>query len=198
MVRTLFGSLGLLLMVFNFSSGAAIPMFLPYVTEILDGTPFQYGLFTSSFSLGMILASIWTGMSKEPQNRRKVMLGATMVSGIFMALLGWVSTFPLAVFYVVISGFCMILFNVNNTTLYLKKVPDELRGRVFAVRIFLARAGMPVGAFMGGAFAEAWGIPVLFVFTGGIVILVSDVAFLAPIFKNLNDPVGNQEKEAEI
>jgi MFS family permease len=179
---------GLLLMVVNFGNGASGPMLLPYVTEVLGGTPFQYGLFTSSFSLGMILASILMSVSKEPKDRRKLMLGALMVSGIFMALLGWVSIFPLAILFVAIKGFCGILFNINNTTLYQRKVPDELRGRVFAVRILLAQAGMPIGALMGGVFAEAWGIPVLFTFVGGIVVLATGAAFLSPVFKHLNEP----------
>jgi MFS family permease len=190
--------IGLLLMVYNFSSGAVMPLFLPYVTDILGGSAFQYGLFTSSFSLGMILASVWTGMRKEPKNRRIVMLGATMISGVFMGLLGWVSHFPLAILCVVITGFFIIIFNVNNTTLYQKKVPDELMGRVFAVRIFLSRAGMPVGALMGGVFAEAWGIPALFVLVGGIIVAVSSIAFFAPVFNNLNDTVVPEKTEAAI
>jgi MFS family permease len=178
---------GLLLMLGNFTSGASSPMYLPYVTEVLGGSPFLYGLFTSSFSIGMILASFVTGMSKEPQNRRMVMLGAMMGIGVFMALLGWVSYFPLAILCVACSGFCIILFNVNNTTMYQRKVPDELRGRVFAVRLLLAQAGIPVGALVGGAFAEAWGISALFNLMGGVVVLVTAIAFLLPVFNQLND-----------
>lgn len=178
---------GLLLMLCNFTNGASTPMFLPFVTENLGGSPFQYGLFTSSFSIGMILASLVTGMTKEPQNRRLVMLGSLMFTGLFMALLGWVSYFPFAILIVICSGFCMIIFNVNNTTLYQRKVPNEIRGRVFAVRILLAQAGVPVGAFIGGAFAEAWGIPTLFTVMGGLVIIATVTAFFLPVFYQLND-----------
>lgn len=82
--------------------------------------------------------------------------------------------------------------------MYQRRVPDELRGRVFSVRILLSQLGMPLGALMGGAFSEAWGIPALFILVGGIVVLASSLAFLAPVFKQLNDSVVQIEKEAAI
>ncbi|MFD2043453.1 MFS transporter [Ornithinibacillus salinisoli] len=177
---------GLLLMMANFTNGAISPMFLPYVTEILGGGPIQYGLFTSFFSVGMILASLVMGMTKEPENRRKVMLGSMMIIGLCMASLGFVSSFPFAILFIAITGFCMIVFNINNTTMYQRTVPNELRGRVFAVRILLAQAGMPVGAFIGGVIAEAWSIPSLFNIMGGFVVIVTIISFFLPVFHHLN------------
>lgn len=177
---------GLLLMILNFCSGASQPMFLPFVTEILGGSPFQYGLFTSSFSIGMILASLWAGTSKEPKSRRLTMLGALLIGGVCMAILGLVELFALVVVVMAINGFCMILFNIHNSTLYQQRVPNEVRGRVFAVRIFLAQAGMPFGALFGGAFADAFGIQALFVLLGAIIIVVNAVALMLPVFKQLD------------
>lgn len=179
--------MGLLLMVCNFANGATSPMFLPYVTEILGGSAFQYGLFTSSFSIGMLLGSLVTGTRQEPKDRRKVILRAMLGIGVFMALLGTASSFPLAVLFVAGSGFSVIMINVNNTTMYQRKVPDEIRGRVFTVRILLAQAGMPLGAIAGGALAESWGIPSLFHFMGGVIILATALAFVLPVFYQLND-----------
>lgn len=180
-------AVGLLLMLANFTSGAASPMYLPFITEIIGGSPFQYGLFTSALSFGMIIASIATGVMKETKNRRPIMLGSMLMIGASLAVLGFVHTFPLALITITFMGFFIIIFNINNTTLYQRKVPDELRGRVFAVRILLAQSGIPLGAFVGGILAEKWGIPVLFNVMGGLVVIVTIISFFVPIFYQLND-----------
>lgn len=182
----LFG-IGLLLMLANFTNGAASPMYLPYIIEVLGGSPFQYGLFTSVLSLGMIIASIITGVKKETKNRRMIMLGSMLLIGASLALLGFISTFPLALVSIAFIGFFIVIFNINNTTLYQRKVPDELRGRVFAVRILLAQSGIPLGAFIGGVIAENWGIPILFNIMGGLVVIFTIASFFLPVFYQLND-----------
>jgi hypothetical protein len=83
------------------------------------------------------------------------------VDGIFSIALGWAPTFIFSTFCIIISGFCMPVMTVNNTTLYQKHVPNHLLGRVFSVRILLTTLATPLGAVSDGAIAEFWGIPVL-------------------------------------
>ncbi|MGG3623957.1 MFS transporter [Bacillus gobiensis] len=187
---------GLLLMVMNFCTGAAIPMFLPYVTDYLGGNSIQYGLFTSAFSLGMILGAVITGSLKEPKNRRAVMLGVALFEGSLFIVLGISTNFIVSFIVTVLHGILAITFNIHNTTLYQRRVPDHLRGRVFAVRILLAQAGMPVGAMLGSIVAETWSIPILFFIIGGLMTIVTVTAFCLPIFHQLNDDVSAPAKDA--
>lgn len=180
---------GIMMMMINFASGAAQPMYLPFVIEELNGNAFHYGLFTSAFSTGMIMGSLFTAVTKEPNNRRAVMLGALMINGSLLALLGWVNVFEVAALMVFASGFTAIIFNINNTTLYQKRVPDEIRGRVFTVRIFLAQAGIPFGAGFGGLVADMTSITGLFTILGSIVVMITIVAWFSPVFRLLNEPL---------
>ncbi len=152
-------------------------------------------LLTSSFSVGMLVGSIYMSLIGEPKNRRLYMLGASGIMGLSLALLGITRYFSLAVILVVISGIAAILYSVLNTTLYQRFVPKSLRGRVFTIRILLAQSGMPLGAFLGGIFAELWGIPLLFVLAGGISLIATGVAFIHPLFWQLNEEI--KEKEVE-
>ncbi|WP_026671811.1 MFS transporter [Alkalihalobacterium bogoriense] len=186
--------IGILLMVTNFSSGAAQPMFLPYVLENLNGNETQYGLYMSAFPVGMLLGSFVTGIVKQPKNLRRVMLGSLTVNGVFLGLLGWTSNFWVAVALTVCTGFFAMVFTINNTTFYQKRVPDEVRGRVFTVRTLLAQAGIPVGAALGGIFAEVWSLTALFTVLGLIVLVATTIAWNAKIFYHLNDDVPEEKK----
>ncbi|WP_078380553.1 MFS transporter [Sutcliffiella halmapala] len=178
---------GMMMMLINFSSGAAQPMFLPYITDELSGSAFQYGLFTSAFSFGMVAGSFLTGTLKEPKNRKRVMLGSLLLNGILFLGLAWTPYYWLALVFCFGQGLFAIIFNINNTTLYQRRVPEHLRGRVFSVRVLLAQAGIPFGAALGGLFAEVYSIPLLFTVLGCMIALTTIVCWLHPIFEKLND-----------
>jgi MFS family permease len=178
---------GIMMMMINFSTGAAQPMFLPYITDDLRGTAFQYGLFTSAFSFGMLSGSLLTGTLKEPKNRKFVMLGSLFMGGILFLGMGWTPFYWLALILSFAQGLFAIMFNINNTTLYQQRVPDHLRGRVFSVRVFLAQAGIPFGAAIGSVIAESFSISVLFIGLGSLIVLTTIVCWLNPIFNKLND-----------
>jgi MFS family permease len=179
--------LALLLVVLNFCKGAFFPMFLPYITEVIGGTTFHFGLFESSLGLGMIMGTLWVGFKKtNPKYLRTVILGSVVVDGLFSMALGWVPMFIMAVVCIIISGFCMPVMTVNNTTLYQKHVPGHLMARVFSVRFLLTTIATPLGAISGGAVAELWGVQVLFTGIGLLMITVATAAFFIPSLKKLN------------
>ncbi|HEY4553230.1 MAG TPA: MFS transporter [Bacillaceae bacterium] len=178
---------GMMMLLINFSSGAAQPMFLPYITDELGGTAFQYGLFTSAFSLGMVAGTTLTGTLKEPENRKGVMLGSLFMNGVLFLCLAWTPYYWLALVISFAQGAFAITFNINNTTLYQRRVPEHLRGRVFSVRVLMAQAGVPFGAALGGVFAEYFSIPILFAVLGCMIALTTLVCWFHPIFEKLND-----------
>ncbi|MEB1807149.1 MAG: MFS transporter [Bacillaceae bacterium] len=190
--------IGILLMISNFSSGAAMPMFLPFVLDHLGGNEFQYGLFMSAFPLGMLLGSLVTGTFNQPKNLRRVMLGSLWMGGVLLALLGWVTTYWMALIVVMFSGFFAMVFTINNTTFYQKRVPDEIRGRVFAVRTLLAQSGMPVGAAFGGLFAEMYSLTALFTLLGILSIITITIAWFAKVFYHLNDEIEEDQVTLQV
>lgn len=181
--------IGILMMVINFSTGAAQPMFLPYVLEHLNGTELQYGLFMSLFSCGMVFGSFVTGMFKTPKNLRFVMLGSLSLGGVLLLLLGIVTNIWLALVISMLQGIFAVIFTINNTTFYQKRVPEKIRGRVFTVRALLAQSGIPLGAGLGGVLAEIYNFTVVFVALGGIIIVATTIAWKSKIYYQLNVPL---------
>lgn len=178
---------GIMMMIINTSTGAAQPMFLPYILDNFGGTAFQYGLFSSAFSFGMFAGSLLTIFKDQPNNRKRVMLGSLFLNGLLFVGLAWTPFYWIALILSFGQGLFAIIFNINNTTLYQQRVPDYLRGRVFSVRILLAQAGIPVGAGLGSVIAEAYTISILFLILGSVICLTTIICFLNPMFNQLND-----------
>jgi len=65
--------------------------------------------------------------------------------------------------------------NVAFTTLRQQLPPPELRGRVIAASRTLAWAGLPLGAVLGGAAGEAFGLPAVYTASAS---LITGMAFL--------------------
>ncbi|WP_026688431.1 MFS transporter [Alteribacter aurantiacus] len=181
--------IGLLMTVINFSTGAAVPLFLPYIIDHIGGTEFMFGLFTSLFSLGMMAGSLVTGVFKQPANLRVVMLGSLTINGFLMIVLGVVTSIWVALAVSLFQGVFAMIFTINNTTFYQQRVPPHLRGRVFAVRTLLAQSGIPLGAVFGGFVAEGYGFTILFLTLGGFILIATAVAWMVPIFYQLNQPL---------
>ncbi len=185
--HTLFMWLGVLIVAINLSAGASQPILLPYVMEHLDGNAFQYGLLTSGVAAGMILGSFVLGLKSEYQNLKTIMLGALLLGAISLVGLGFVTNITLAVIFIAFNGFFIVIFNINNTTLYQKKVPDHIKGRVFSVRMLLSRIGMPIGAMIGGMGVSLLGYQYYFLILGLLPIIPCLIAWFLPAFNQLNE-----------
>ncbi|WP_096190098.1 MFS transporter [Evansella halocellulosilytica] len=186
--------IGILMMTINFSTGAAQPMYLPYIIEHLHGSEFQYGLFMSLFSVGMVVGSFVTGAFKTPKNLRAVMLGSLTLSGLLMMTLGLTTSIWIAIGVAMMQGVFAMTFTINNTTFYQRRVPENIRGRVFAVRTLLAQSGIPLGAGLGGLLAEAYSFTILFLVLGGLILLSTLFAWSHKIFYQLNESYDEEQK----
>jgi MFS family permease len=182
----------------NFGSGATQPMLLPFVLEELNGNSLQYGLISSGVAFGMLLGSLIVSSFEKVGSLKFIMLGALTLSGIFLMLIGSVSEFYLAFTCILLYGLFIVVFNINNTTLYQQRVPDNIRGRVFLVRGLLARIGIPIGAVTGAFIAEIIGFRYLFILLGLITIIPCIIAWNLPSFNQLNSHAGEDTKKVSI
>jgi MFS family permease len=171
--------LGFFIAMTSFGVFATQAMYIPYVSEVLGGSSFEYGLFAASFPLGYIMGSIIVGRVKEPTRYKYlVMIGALFVGGITYILLGLTETLWIAVMIEVVAGIVMPFWNVYSTTLYQRVVPDELRGQVFSVRFILTKAATPLGILYGTFCATTFSLPFLFLSIGIAICLVSGLGMI--------------------
>ncbi|UTR15946.1 MFS transporter [Salipaludibacillus sp. LMS25] len=169
----------------NFSAGAIQPLLLPYVINHLQGEPEQYGFLTSSLAFGMLVGALFLTFKKKHRNLKYLMFGSIILSGICLSLLGYTTYFVISLISILLYGFFLSIFNINNTTLYQVNPPIHLRGRVMSVRSLVSKAGIPIGALIGGYISEGVGVNNLFIILGLTMIFTCIVGWVLPVFNTL-------------
>ncbi len=130
------------------------------------------------------------GIIAAPAIARRLGLGRAFVCGLgamgggFLALAlaapafkalspGWATV--AAIFPAGLAVIGVSFINVTFTTLRQQLPPPELRGRVIAASRTLSWAGLPLGAALGGAAAQAFGVGPVYVACAGAILAVSVV-----------------------
>ena len=170
-VRTLV----LTILIFNITFGAAWSVLVLYARERLGLQSVGFGLLTTTSAVGGIIATLAYGWITS-----KVTLGNIMRVGLIVETfthLGLaLTTSPavaMAIFFV--FGAHAFIWGTTSITVRQRVVPNELLGRVGSVNAIGVFGGLVVGAALGGAIAERWGVtgPFWFAFVGsGVFVLL--------------------------
>ncbi|MGG0185225.1 MFS transporter [Bacillus rhizoplanae] len=179
--------LGFFTSLVQFSVGVTMVINVPYIIEEFKGTSFSYGLFIGSFPLGYVVGSFLVGKWRNKWSLRYIMLSGLFMGGLSFFLLGFVTSFPLAVSCEILGGICFPFFNIHQTSLLQKTVPSHLMGQVFSVRLFLIRATMPLGILFAGQIVETSSIRLLYIMIGSFIIIPALFGMLLPLFSFLDE-----------
>jgi MFS family permease len=84
-----------------------------------------------------------------------------MASAIVVSLaFAWSRSYPLTLVLIALLGAATFCFSTQANTILQSVVPDALRGRVMSVYMMLFVGSQPLGAFLTGTLASAFGAPV--------------------------------------
>ncbi|MGH7275728.1 MAG: MFS transporter [Candidatus Rokuibacteriota bacterium] len=141
------------LTVFNFT------IFVPLLARRVLGLGAEgFGFLMAALGVGAVagaLALATIGGRQTPL--RAIFVAGALACGALLAL-ATAAEFHTAVVLLVLTGFFAIVFIAScNTTLQLS-APDELRGRVMGLHTLMFGGAFPIGSFVVGALAEAFGI----------------------------------------
>ncbi len=138
--------------VVNFTLGLAEVLVTPLVLRM--EAPDRLGWVLGFCGLGMIggsaVMSVWGG----PRQRLIGIIGSGVLYGVCLMLAGLHPSLLL----VTVAGFGMMFFNppmaACSQALWQSTVPADLQGRVFAVRMAVCWASMPLAYVLGGPLAD--------------------------------------------
>ncbi|OMD38779.1 MFS transporter [Paenibacillus odorifer] len=170
----------------NLSSIAVWTMMVPFVREVLHRDAATMGTLSTVFALGTLVGLSVISMIGEIKKRRLVMLGSLGTIGLVTSLWGLVPSFPFALAAVFATGTLSPFFGSLSSSLHGRLVPSNLQGRVNSIRFLIGGSLQPFGAFAGGAIAEHYGVPVLFLIAGLLPMLCASAALLLPGLKALD------------
>jgi len=169
-VRTLV----LTILIFNVTFGAAWSVLVLYATEHLGLGSVGFGLITTVEALGGLLGTLGYGWLT-----RRLTLGDLMRIGLVIETFTHLALASTSSPYVALPVFFVFgahawVWGTTSITIRQRAVPTELQGRVGAVNLMGVFGGLVVGAAVGGAVAQRWGVtaPFWFAFVGSAVFVV--------------------------
>ena len=169
-VRTLI----LTIFTFNITFGAAWSVLVLYARDRLGLGAVGYGLLTTTSAIGGVFGGLAYGWIT-----RRITLGNIMRIGLIIETLTHLSlalttTPAIAVGIFFVFGAHAFIWGTTSATVRQRAVPNALQGRVSSVNSVGVFGGLVVGAGIGGALAQRWGVtaPFWFAFAGSGLFVV--------------------------
>jgi DHA3 family macrolide efflux protein-like MFS transporter len=143
----------------SFHSVLIFPLLLGFATETTAGATISFG------ALGMVAGSAFMSAWGGPRRRVEGLLAALTTAGIGLAVAG-LRPSPLGV----ATGIFITLFSIPiaagiSQAIWQSKIPPELQGRVFSLRLMMALGATPLAYLLAGPLADHLFEPLLA--TGG-------------------------------
>lgn len=110
--------------------------------------------------------------------RGAVLLASSVAFTGFLAAFALSRSYPLSLALLACMGFSMILNNATTNALLQSLVPNELRGRVMAVYVFMFLGMAPLGALQAGTLARWIGSPGALVIGAAVLLVTLAAAWL--------------------
>jgi predicted MFS family arabinose efflux permease len=142
------------LCVFNFS------VFVPLLARSVLGLGAEgFGFLMAALGVGAVTGALSLATLGGRQTPLRAIFMAGALSCAALLALATTAEFRVAVVLLFLTGYFSIVFVAScNTTLQLT-TPDELRGRVMSLHTLMFGGVFPLGSFLVGAIAEAFGVP---------------------------------------
>ncbi|WP_432841995.1 MFS transporter [Dactylosporangium sp. CA-092794] len=174
----------------SLTGGAVLGLVLVVAVDRL-GLPardWRVGLCFVAACAGTLLAN-----AALPRLRARVPAGRITLAGLaanWLALLAWASVtrFGPALAALLAWQATNSLVSVNGIVARQEAAPDHLQGRVNTTARMIAWGGQPVGAALGGVIADAAGVRVALLVTGGAVLAAALAGWFTPLRDRVTVP----------
>ncbi len=130
--------------------------------------------------VGSVLGAVATASFGGVRRRGLVLLSASLLLGVLIAMFGTLSSLVLALPILTLIGFGTMLFLGLSNTIAQTRSPDHLRGRVMSVYSMMQIGLIPLGTMALGSLGTFIGVSASFV-AGGIVVAVVAVYALVRV-----------------
>src|SRR5712672_4856878 len=157
--------------VFGWSYTVLMPAF---ARDVLGRGANGYGILISASGAGALIGALIVAAYGHLVTPRKLAFSGVYLFSAAMTAIAFARSFYLAVAFLFLAGFGMLLFFATSNTTLQTIVPDEMRGRVMGVWSLVFGAMIPMGSLEAGAVAHFWGTPFALGF-GAIICLIAAI-----------------------
>ena len=163
--------------IFGWSYMVVMPAF---ARDVLGRGADGFGTLMAASGMGALVGALVVATFGHRIMPRKLALGGVWLFAIALLAFSFARNFYVALAFLFVAGFGMLLFFSTTNTVLQTIVPDEMRGRVMGVWSFIFGAMIPLGSLEAGAVANWLGTPFALGF-GAIVCAISAVVALLVI-----------------
>jgi Na+/melibiose symporter-like transporter len=174
-------TLALTVMTFNVTFGASLSILVLYARERLGLGELGFGVLVTVGAVGGIVGTMAYGFLERTLGMATLMrIGLLIETGTHLTL-AVTTVAGVALVTLTVFGMHEAVWGTTVNTVRQRSVPDEFQGRVNSVYLLALMGGLVVGAALGGAIAQVFGVtgPFWFAFVGS-------AAILAVIWRRLN------------
>ena len=162
----------------NLASSAATAVFVLFAVgpeSPLGLSEPGFGLLFTLFAAGAMIGSVVTDRLVRRIGRAHSLTMSVVGMSLFTAAAAVTTNVPVIGAASLVSGVAVMVWNITTVSYRQRVIPDHLLGRVNSAYRLLAWGTMPVGAALGGALGEWFGVRSVFV-----VMTVASLSLLIP------------------
>src|SRR5499427_458587 len=160
--------------IFGWSYSVLMPAF---ARDVLGRGANGFGILMSASGTGALIGALVVATYGHLFTPRRLALGGIWLFSIALFALSLTRSFYLALVFLLVAGFGMLLFFSTSNTVLQTIVPDEMRGRVMGVWSLVFGAMIPLGSLEAGAVAHWVGTSLALAF-GAIICAASALVTL--------------------
>lgn len=160
--------------IFGWSYTVLMPAF---ARDVLGRGANGYGVLMSASGIGAFIGALVVATYGHLFAPRRLALGGVWLFAASLFALALARNFYVALAFLFVAGFGMLLFFSTSNTVLQTIVPDEMRGRVMGVWSLVFGAMIPLGSLEAGALAHWAGTSIALGF-GAIICAVSALVTL--------------------
>lgn len=149
-----------------------------FAKDVFHGGPQALGILLGAIGIGGALGPLVSASLVRFQRRGLLQIVTLLGMSITLVGLGLTNSFYVAIFLMVLGGFCEMEYMTTNMTVLQLSIPDELRGRVTSV-LMLRMGLMFLGALFAGVGADLYGVKEIVVAMGGLTGVIAVLVALA-------------------
>lgn len=183
--QVLLGSM--LLDLFAVFFGGATALLPVFATTILHVGPLGFGLLRSASAVGSLAAALIAGRLLPQRKAGHVLLAVIAGFGVSIVVFGLSRSLPLSLAALFVAGLCDGISVVIRRAILRLASPEDMRGRIAAVKSVFVGSSNELGAFESGLAATLLGASAA-VWSGGLITLgiVAVTAWCAPRLRRLD------------
>jgi MFS family permease len=143
-----------------------------YAQDIFHGTATTFGLLDGAIGLGGFIGAVFLTARSSQASLSRVLTVNSFVLGVGLLLFAYTPWYALALLFLTIAAFGLMIQITVNVTLLQLAVRPAMRGRVISLFVLLNTSALPLGGLLVGWISQRSGLQPVVLAEGVLALLI--------------------------